>query len=194
MKKAFLGMTTVFLLCFTISLQAQTNLVGRIYQNSNILDQEMKEKMAELDKEIVEKKSEIYAEAEKKKGRKLTAAEMAEVDKQLKEGKEKATAVMKAMKTSVSIEFKTANQAVMRLSMKIDDEALKAAGVGWVKRKALKAALALAPESSKEPYVVKGNSVIIGKGEDQETFTLSADGKYLTGKADDKNVTLTRIQ
>ena len=194
MKKAFWGMTTVILLCFTMSLQAQTNLVGRIYQNSNILDQEMKEKMAELDKEIVEKKSEIYAEAEKKKGRKLTAAETAEVDKQLKEGKEKAAAVMKAMKTSVSIEFKTANQAVMRLSMKIDDEALKAAGVGWVKRKALKAALALAPESSKEPYVVKGNSVIIGKGEDQETFTLSADGKYLTGKADDKNVTLTRIQ
>ena len=187
-------MTTVILLCFTMSLQAQTNLVGRIYQNSNILDQEMKEKMAELDKEIVEKKSEIYAEAEKKKGRKLTAAETAEVDKQLKEGKEKAAAVMKAMKTSVSIEFKTANQAVMRLSMKIDDEALKAAGVGWVKRKALKAALALAPESSKEPYVVKGNSVIIGKGKDQETFTLSADGKYLTGKADDKNVTLTRIQ
>ena len=194
MKKTFLGMTTVVLLCFTISLQAQTNLVGRIYQNSNILDQEMKEKMAELDKEIVEKKSEIYAEAEKKKGRKLTAAETAELDKQLKEGKEKAAAVMKAMKTSVSIEFKTATQAVMRLSMKIDDEALKAAGVGWVKRKALKAALALAPESSKEPYVVKGNSVIIGKGEDQETFTLSADGKYLTGKADDKNVTLTRIQ
>ena len=194
MKKAFWGMTTVILLCFTMSLQAQTNLVGRIYQNSNILDQEMKEKMAELDKEIVEKKSEIYAEAEKKKGRKLTAAETAEVDKQLKEGKEKAAAVMKAMKTSVSIEFKTANQAVMRLSMKIDDEALKAAGVGWVKRKALKAALALAPESSKEPYVVKGNSVIIGKGKDQETFTLSADGKYLTGKADDKNVTLTRIQ
>ena len=194
MKKAFWGMTTVILLCFTMSLQAQTNLVGRIYQNSNILDQEMKEKMAELDKEIVEKKSEIYAEAEKKKGRKLTAAETAELDKQLKEGKEKAAAVMKAMKTSVSIEFKTANQAVMRLSMKIDDEALKAAGVGWVKRKALKAALALAPESSKEPYVVKGNSVIIGKGKDQETFTLSADGKYLTGKADDKNVTLTRIQ
>ena len=187
-------MTTVILLCFTMSLQAQTNLVGRIYQNSNILDQEMKEKMAELDKEIVERKSEIYAEEEKKKGRKLTAAETAEVDKQLKEGKEKAAAVMKAMKTSVSIEFKTANQAVMRLSMKIDDEALKAAGVGWVKRKALKAALALAPESSKEPYVVKGNSVIIGKGKDQETFTLSADGKYLTGKADDKNVTLTRIQ
>ena len=194
MKKTFWGITTVVLLCFTISLQAQTNLVGRIYQNSNILDQEMKEKMAELDKEIVEKKSEIYAEAEKKKGRKLTAAETAEVDKQLKEGKEKAAAVMKAMKTSVSIEFKTATQAVMRLSMKIDDEALKAAGVGWVKRKALKAALALAPESSKEPYVVKGNSVIIGKGKDQETFTLSADGKYLTGKADDKNVTLTRIQ
>ena len=194
MKKAFWGITTVILLCFTMSLQAQTNLVGRIYQNSNILDQEMKEKMAELDKEIVEKKSEIYAEAEKKKGRKLTAAETAEVDKQLKEGKEKAAAVMKAMKTSVSIEFKTTTQAVMRLSMKIDDEALKAAGVGWVKRKALKAALALAPESSKEPYVVKGNSVIIGKGKDQETFTLSADGKYLTGKADDKNVTLTRIQ
>ena len=194
MKKAILGITTVILLCFTMSLQAQTNLVGRIYQNSNILDQEMKEKMAELDKEIVERKSEIYAEEEKKKGRKLTTSETAEVDKQLKEGKEKAAAVMKAMKTSVSIEFKTTTQAVMRLSMKIDDEALKAAGVGWVKRKALKAALALAPESSKEPYVVKGNSVIIGKGKDQETFTLSADGKYLTGKADDKNVTLTRIQ
>ena len=113
MKKAFWGMTTVILLCFTMSLQAQTNLVGRIYQNSNILDQEMKEKMAELDKEIVEKKSEIYAEAEKKKGRKLTAAETAELDKQLKEGKEKAAAVMKAMKTSVSIEFKTTTQAVM---------------------------------------------------------------------------------
>ena len=194
MKKRVLVFLSALFISSLLVTNAQTSLAGRSYHHPNIMADAMKDATKDLDKKIAEARKKAIAEGEKKKGRKLTAAETAEVDKQLKEGKEKAATVMKAMKTSVSIEFKTATQAVMRLSMKIDDEALKAAGVGWVKRKALKAALALAPESSKEPYVVKGNSVIIGKGKDQETFTLSADGKYLTGKADDKNVTLTRIQ
>ena len=85
--------------------------------------------------------------------------------------------MMNGMKTAVTLEFKTATQVVMKMDMKIDDNAMKAAGIPWLKRKALKAALAIAPSSEKETYVVKGNKIIIGTGKDQDVMTLSADGR-----------------
>lgn len=41
---------------------------------------------------------------------------------------------------------------------------------------------------------MKGNQVIIGTGKDQDTMTLSADGKTLTGTMDGKKFTLTRTK
>ena len=140
----------LFLMCImavfmAIGAEAQTNMVGRVYHNANILAGEFDEKLKELDKDVAKKKAETIAKAEKKKGRKLTAAELAELDKELEKAMKQARSVMNGMKTAVTLEFKTATQVVMKMDMKIDDEALKVAGVSWVKRKALKASLAIAP-------------------------------------------------
>ena len=48
--------------------------------------------------------------------------------------------------------------------------------------------------TEKGTYVVKGNQVIIGTGKDQDTLTLSADGKKLSGTMDGKKFTLTRTK
>lgn len=194
MKTKNLFLMCIMALFMAIGAEAQTNMVGRVYHNPNILAGEFNDKLKELDKDIEKKKAESIEKAEKKKGRKLTAAELAELDKELEKAMKQAKSVMNGMKTAVTIEFRTATQVVMKMEMKIDDAALKAAGVSWVKRKALKAAIALAPETEKETYVVKGNQIIIGTGKDQDIMTLSADGKTLTGKMDDKKFTLTRTK
>ena len=51
------------------------------------------------------------------------------------------------MSTAITVEFTNATDLVMRQKTRVDDEALKILGVGWLKRKALKASLALMPES-----------------------------------------------
>ena len=68
---------------------------------------------------------------------------------------------------------------------RVCDEAMKAAGLGWLQRKAMKAALAVAPSSEKGTYVVKGQQVIMtdSNGE-KDTLMLSQDGQYLSGKMD----------
>ena len=135
------------------------------------------------------------AKAAEKKGRALTAEETAELDKKMAEAKKMVEAVKKGSKTALTIEFKNESKLVMKADMKISEEALKAAGIGWMKRKALKAALALAPSSQKATYVVEGDLVIIDDGEEQDTLQLSADGKRLSGKFDKKTrFTLTRTK
>lgn len=187
-------LTTLMALIMGISAYGQTNLTGRVYYNANIMASEFDEKLKELDKEIASKRTETIAAMEKKKGRKLTAAEEAELNKELNQAMNKAKTMMKeGMKTAVTMEFKSAKEVVMKMEMKVDDAVLKAAGVSWIKRKAMKAAMALSP-SQKETYVVKGNQVIIGTGKDQDTMTLSADGKTLTGTMDGKKFTLTRTK
>ena len=75
------------------------------------------------------------------------------------------------------------------------DDALKAAGIGWAKRKLLKAALAVAPSSTKATYTVKDNLVILNESGDLDTLRLSDDGKFLYGKIDNKtNFKLTRTK
>jgi sugar-specific transcriptional regulator TrmB len=194
MKTKNLVLTSIMMLFMVISAYGQTNLTGRIYYNANIMKGQFDDKLKELDKEIATKRAEAIAKAEKKKGRKLTAAETAELDKELNKAMNQAKSMMNGMKTAVTLEFKTATQVVMKMDMKIDDNAMKAAGIPWLKRKALKAALAIAPSSEKDTYVVKGNQVIIGTGKDQDAMTLSADGKTITGEMDGKKFTLTRTK
>lgn len=194
MKTKNLVLTSIMMLFMVISAYGQTVLTGRVYYNANIMKGQFDDKLKELDKEITTKKAEAIAKAEKKKGRKLTAAETAELDKELNKAMNQAKSTMNGMKTAVTLEFKTATQVVMKMDMKIDDNAMKAAGIPWLKRKALKAALAIAPSSEKDTYVVKGNKVIIGTGKDQDTMTLSADGKTITGEMDGKKFTLTRTK
>ena len=194
MKTKNLVLTSIMMLFMVISAYGQTDLTGRVYYNANIMKGQFDDKLKELDKEIATKKAEAIAKAEKKKGRKLTAAETAELDKELNKAMNQAKSMMNGMKTAVTVEFKTATQVVMKMDMKIDDNAMKAAGIPWLKRKALKAALAIAPSSEKDTYVVKGNQVIIGTGKDQDAMTLSADGKTITGEMDGKKFTLTRTK
>ena len=185
--------TIVLLLapCSLPLMQAQS-LVGRVYHNANIVAEKMNEAIS---KAIPEAKAEKIAEMEKEKGRKLTDAEKAEIEKTLQEAKAKADAAMKGIKTAVTVEFKTETQAIMKMDMKVNEEALKQAGVNWAKRKALRAILAIAPSSEKTTYVVKGNLVIMSPTDEPDTLRISNDGKYLYGKFDkDFEVKLTRTK
>ncbi len=194
MKTKNLILTSIMMLFMVISAYGQTDLTGRIYYNANIMKGQFDDKLKELDKEIATKKAEVIAKSEKKLGRKLTAAEQAKLNNEVDKVMKQAKSMMDGMKTAVTLEFKTATQVVMKMDMKIDDNAMKAAGVPWLKRKAMKAALAIAPSSEKETYVVKGNKIIIGTGKDQDVMTLSADGKTITGEMDGKKFTLTRTK
>jgi sugar-specific transcriptional regulator TrmB len=194
MKTKNLVLTSIMMLFMVISAFGQTNLTGRIYYNANIMKGQFDDQLKELDKEIATKKAEAIAKSEKKLGRKLTAAEQAKLNNEIDKAMKQAKSMMDGMKTAVTLEFKTATQVVMKMDMKIDDNAMKAAGVPWLKRKAMKAALAIAPSSEKETYVVKGNKIIIGTGKDQDVMTLSADGKTITGEMDGKKFTLTRTK
>ena len=55
-----------------------------------------------------------------------------------------------------------------------------------LKRKALKASLALMPESQDAKYEVKGNKVIVIDDKDRDTLTISNDGNTLSGIFDKK--------
>ena len=194
MKTKHFLLTSLMTLIMAISAYGQTNLTGRIYHNANIMSAQFDDELKKLEKDIAAKKAASVAEAEKKRGRKLTAAEAAKLDSEIDKAMKQAKSVMNGMKTAVTMEFRSATEVVMKMDMKVDDNAMKAAGVPWIKRKAMKAALAVAPSSQKETYVVKGNQVIIGTGKDQDTMTLSADGKTLTGTMDGKKFTLTRTK
>ena len=171
-------------------------LAGRTYYHPNILAEELNNATKDLDKKMAEARKKAIAEGEKKKGRKLTADEIAKIDKELKEKKQQITAVKKGMKTALTIEFLDDKKVVLKPDIKIDDDALKAAGMGWLKRKALKAAVAVAPSSEKGTYIVKGNMVIMtDKDNEKDTMTISNDGKYLTGRFDgDAPIKLTRTK
>ena len=191
--KKILG--TIILLLFAFSpiqlLKAQS-LVGRVYHNANIMGEKMNEAIS---KAIPEAKAEAIAKQEKEKGRKLTDAEKAEINKKLDEAQAKANAAMKGIKTAVTVEFKSETQAVMKTDMQVNEEALKQAGVPWAKRKALKAAIAIMPTTEKTSYMVKGNLVIMSPTDEPDTLRLSNDDKYLYGKFDkDFEVKLTRTK
>ena len=173
-------------LFLALGLSAQTNLAGRVYHHPNIMADEINKMLKDKTKDLDQAKKEAVAKEEKEKGRKLTADELKKVDEQVAEAEKIMEAMQKGLKTEITATFKTDQDLVMKVDMSISDDALKAAGVSWVKRKAIRAALAVAPSSQKAKYVVKGNSVIVDDGEETDTMTLSADGKYLSGRMDEK--------
>ena len=191
MKKTVI-IGTLFLL-LVVGAKAQTNLTGRVYANPNILAGVLDEAVKEVN--IEEAKAEAIAKAEKDKGRQLTDKEKAELDKQTEEAKQMIEAMKEGMVTAISVEFKSETEVVSRTKMKIDEEVLKKAGISWLKRKALKAVIAMAPESEKGTYIVKDNLLIIDPDDKPDTLRLSSDGRQIFGKMDDKtNFTLTLMQ
>ena len=167
----------------TTTVWGQTDLSGRTYYHPNIMADKLNEATKDINKEELRKKG--IAKAEKKKGRKLTAAEKAEIDKKLEKTIKTIEAMKKGVTTAITVEFKDKKNMVLKADIKVSDEAMKAAGIGWLKRKAMKAALAVAPSSEKGTYVVKGQQVIMtdSNGE-KDTLLLSQDGQYLSGKMD----------
>lgn len=193
MKRYFV--TIVIAVMVGLSASAQTSLAGRTYYNANILADEINKETKDIDKKMSEARAKAIADLEKKKGRKATESEKADIDKQVLEARKLLESLKKGVVTKISVEFKTDKNVVMTADMKISEELMKKAGVGWLKRKAMKAALALAPKSSKGTYVIRDNQVIITDDDETDTLRLSDDGKYLYGKFDKKtDFRLTRTK
>ncbi len=188
-------LAAILIICGTMKICAQTNLIGRSYQNENIMQAEMDKLMNEVDKKMDSIRTVTIAKQEQKHGRKLTAKEMEEVDKKLKEAQEMMIAMKKGMKIGIGVEFVSDKNLVMRTKIKIDDAVLKAAGIGWMKRKAMKAALAIMPDKEKGTYHLEGNLIIVEDPKEPDTLQLSKDGQYIYGKFDKKTgFKLTRTQ
>ena len=97
-------------------------------------------------------------------------------------------------KETLTVEFKSETQMILKADMKIDDDLMKAAGIPWAKRKLMKAAMAIMP-AQKANYVREGNLIISTDGKEKDTLTLSNDGKTLSGMFDEKTpFKLTRIK
>ena len=192
MKRMLILVVVAMMTMMTVNAQS---LAGRTYYNANILAGEMNKKLKEVDQKLPEIRAEKYAKFEKEKGRKPTAAEKAKLDKEVDDAIAKTKILAKGASTAITVEFKTEENAVMKADMNVSDDAMKAAGIGWVKRKAMKAAMAVAPSSSKATYVVKGDLIILNDGKEKDTLRLSSDGKYLYGKFEkDVNFKLTRTK
>ena len=192
MNRMLILVVVAMMTIMTVNAQS---LAGRTYYNANILAGEMNKKLKEVDQKLPEIRAEKYAKFEKEKGHKPTAAEKAKLDKEVDDAIAKTKILAKGATTAITVEFKTEKNAVMKADMNVSDDAMKAAGIGWLKRKAMKAALAVAPSSTKATYGVKGDLIILNDGEEKDTLRLSNDGKYLYGKfEDDINFKLTRTK
>ena len=184
----------IVLLCGMQHVQAQTNLSGRVYYNANIMADEMNKMVKDAKSEITKKRNEMIAKKEKDLGRKLNQKELEMIDEGVQKGQKMMDAVKKGMKTAITITFKNENELVMKCDMKVDEEVMKAAGIGWAKRKMMKAAMAIMP-AQKGKYVVKGNTIYIDEGDNErDTLYLTNEGKQLYGKMDGKKFTLNRTK
>ena len=172
-----------------ISINAQSSLVGRVYHNPNV----MSSMYADIDKMFAEKKAEALNTKEKEKGRKLNEAEMKSFDEEMKKVETKFRTIKGGTSMAMTVTFKNDKTATVKAKMKMTDEAMKAADIGWLKRKAMKAAMAVMPATDM-PYTVKGNMVILQDDEDRDTLHLNPDGKTLSGKTEGIKYTLTRTK
>lgn len=193
MRKLYV-LLLVVLLCGIQNVLAQTNLSGRVYYNANIMADEMNKMVKDAKSEITKKRNEMIAKKEKDLGRKLNQKELEMIDEGVQKGQKMMDAVKKGMKTAITITFKNENELVMKCDMKVDEEVMKAAGIGWAKRKMMKAAMAIMP-AQKGKYVVKGNTIYIDEGDNErDTLYLTNEGKQLYGKMDGKKFTLNRTK
>ncbi len=192
MKRLF---SIIILAAIAFVANAQTSLVGRVYYHPNIMADVLKAEVGDIDKKMAEAKTEALAKAAKEKGRALTADEKAKIEKEVDAAAKMADVTMKGTKTAITVTFKSDKEMEMKMKLQIDEEAMKNAGMGWAKRKAIKAAFALLPSTEKMQYTVKDNLIICNDGKEKDTLTVSDDGKYLYGKMDEKTkFKLTRKQ
>ena len=183
MRRQFFGLLVVLLVTACVAICAQTSLAGRTYHHPNVLADMMNEATKDVDKKVAEARAKAIAKVEKKKGRKLTDEEIAKLDAEIKKKLADMEIMKKGMKMAITVEFKDDKNVVLKQDTKVSDAALKAAGYGWLKRKAMKAALAVAPSSEKGTYIVKDNMVIMAdKDNEKDTMFISQDGKVLTIK------------
>lgn len=196
MRRQLFGLLVVLLLTACVAVSAQTSLAGRTYHHPNVLAGMMNEATKDVDKKVAEARAKAIAKAEKKKGRKLTDEEVAKLDAEIKKKLADIEIMKKGMKMAITVEFKDDKNVVLKQDTKVSDAALKAAGYGWLKRKAMKAALAVAPSSQKGTYIVKDNMVIMAdKDNEKDTMFISQDGKVLTIKEEKGKIfKLTRIK
>ena len=192
--KKFLVMAIVAMMT-ALSAEAQTSLVGREYHNPNIMSDIYKD----IDRQVADMKAKALMKMEKKKGRKLTEAEMKEFNEKIGKEESKLRAMKNGTSMSMTVTFKNDKTAVVKAKMKMTDEAMKAADIGWLKRKALKAAMAVMPAADM-PYIIKGNMVILQDEEENDTLYISADRNSLSGiyrgkkKSENIHYTLARTK
>lgn len=180
---------------FALVLQAQTNLSGRTYHHPDIMAEGMKAYEKDLEKKMAEVVGQEIAKAENKKGAPLSADEKAKIKAKQDEAIKFSLAVMKATKTAMTATFKSDTELVMQADITLDEDALKAAGLGWAQRKALKAAISLTPSTQKMSYTTKDNLVFCNDGAERDTLALSDDGNYLYGEFEEgKTFKLTRTK
>lgn len=172
--KKFLAMAIVAMIA--LSAEAQTILVGREYHNPNIMSDIYKD----IDRQVADMKAKALMKMEKKKGRKLTEAEMKEFNEKIGKEESKLRAMKNGTSMAMTVTFKNDKTAVVKAKIKMTDEAMKAADIGWLKRKALKAAMAVMPAADM-PYIIKGNMVILQDEEGNDTLYISADRNSLSG-------------
>lgn len=192
--KKFLVMAIVAMMT-ALSAEAQTSLVGREYHNPNIMSDIYKD----IDRQVADMKAKALVKLEEKKGRKLTEAEMKEFNEKIGKEESKLRAMKNGTSMAMTVTFKNDKTAVVKAKMKMTDEAMKAADIGWLKRKALKAAMAVMPAADM-PYIIKGNMVILQDEEGNDTLYISADRKSLSGiyrgkkKSENIHYTLARTK
>ncbi len=192
--KKFLMMVAVALMT-ALSAEAQTSLVGREYHNPNIMSDIYKD----IERQVADMKAKALVKIEEKKGRKLTEAEMKEFKELIGKEESKLRAMKNGTSMSMTVTFKNDKTAVVKAKMKMTDEAMKAADIGWLKRKALKAAMAVMPAIDM-PYIIKGNMVILQDEEENDTLYISADRNSLSGiyigkkKSENIHYTLARTK
>ena len=192
--KKFLVMAIVAMMT-ALSAEAQTSLVGREYHNPNIMSDIYKD----IERQVADMKAKALVKIEEKKGRKLTEAEMKEFKELIGKEESKLRAMKNGTSMSMTVTFKNDKTAVVKAKMKMTDEAMKAADIGWLKRKALKAAMAVMPAIDM-PYIIKGNMVILQDEEGNDTLYISADRNSLSGiyrgkkKSENIHYTLARTK
>ena len=178
-----------------LGADAQTSLVGREYHNPNIMSDIYKD----IERQVADMKAKALVKIEEKKGRKLTEAEMKEFKELIGKEESKLRAMKNGTSMSMTVTFKNDKTAVVKAKMKMTDEAMKAADIGWLKRKALKAAMAVMPAADM-PYIIKGNMVILQDEEENDTLYISADRNSLSGiyrgkkKSENIHYTLARTK
>lgn len=184
-----LALCAVLLVSRTAS--AQTPLAGRVYDNPNIMRQMLGS--AEAERRLDSLKTLAVDRFTEENGRQPDASEMEEIDRKVAEARQQVEMFRKAVETGITVEFTSETEYTVRMKMRVDEDALKAMGVSWARRKAMKAAISLMPEKETLKFFRKENMIITTAAE-PDTLYLSPDGNQLSGAQGKTRFTLERIR